>query len=1112
MIQTKATRFLAGALAALMLVVPGGLSASADSEESGSGTTDSWETPSLADLLNTITYEEYLAKNQHTAAGKETITLSGAEILNYNTSLTNAKGVTAVKVNDKDALYLPSEGAVGWTLNNVPAGKYMLKVIYSAVDNEDSKTTSIERTLYINQSVPFYEARFLTLSKSWKDVEDSFQHWEGKPLYRYIKDGQIVYQFTDEDGNVYELGIGESGENKGKMIFNKIGTVDQSKIKGAERYPVYSTDINGNEIKSDKELITIGEVDYPMNPEQKMGIGEIREYIATDSTGYYVDPMQFVLQEGTNTIQLEAQREDMVIYAIELSPVKQYMSYKDYVAYCKKTYGATEIKDGTTVKVQAEYAAATSENTLAPYSDRTSYINEPQDASALLLNSIGGEGGEKWQNVGQWVRYSVTVPKSGFYQVSLRFRQGILEGTFSSRTLRVATASEIAKGEPAKVPFYEAQFLQFNYGDDWQVESLNSGSEDTYLLYLEEGENHLEFEASLGNMADILRQVESAMDTINSVYIKIRMITGTDPDSNVDYGFYRIMPDDIDELQQQRKVLLQVAEDFEKQTGTTGSHAKTLETVATLLERMKKEDKIASNLDNLKENLGTLGTWLQNSKNQPLEIDYVLVGSVGAELPEATDSFWQTIKFEVSQFIRSFTADYNSLGSTEVVDDENVIQVWTTLARDQAQIIRNLINSDFNKNNPGISVELKLVAGGSLLPSILAGVGPDVSMGHGTGDVINWAIRSAIQELNDMEGIEELVGDYDPMKGFSGCHYNATTGEWEGAWFTYAALQPLTLFAEYADESKEPEAILYGLPETQSFSMMFYRADIFKELGIAVPETWDDLIAILPVLQNNNMQVALPSQLGGLNLFLYQMGGDLYADNGQIVSFEDNTTLTAFEYMCEFFSQYRCPYTYDFSNRFRTGEIPLGIMDYTTYTQLSIYATEIKGLWEFVPLPGWQSVDPETGITSIDNTSMAGVSAMIMIKDETRTEEQENHAWTFMKWFVSENTQSEYANELTTLLGTMSKHSTANVNALESLSWTTSEYRNLMSQFENLAAVREYPGGYIIGRYVSFAFLAVYNENADPVDSLQSYVVEINKELTRKRKEFDMKVPADAIE
>ena len=1111
MIQTKMTRLIAGSLAALMLVVPGGLSVSAGSDESESGSTGAWETPSLAELLNTVSYEEYLSKTQHTATATDKVVLSGADLAQFNASLTNAKNVSAVNVNGVEGVYLPSEGAVGWDVEIKTAGKYTIKLTYAAVDNEDSKTTSIERSLYINGEIPFYEARFLTLSKSWADEKESFQQWDGKTLYRYTKNGQIVYRFTDEDGNVYDLDIGKDGEYKNKMIFKKVGTVDPEKIKGAERYPVFSTDINGNEIKSDKTLIVVGEVDYPMDTTQKMGVGETREYIATDSTGYYVDPLQFVFKEGTNTIQLESQREDMVLYSIELCPVESYMSYAEYVEYCKTTYGAVEIKDSTTVKVQAEYTAATSENTLAPYSDRTSYKNEPQDASSLLLNSIGGEGGEKWQNVGQWARYSVTVPKSGFYQVSLRFRQGVLEGTFSSRTLRVATASQIAAGQPATVPFYEAQFLQFNYGDDWQIKALNSGGKETYMLYLEEGENYLEFEASLGNMADILRRVESAMDTINSVYIKIRMITGTDPDSNVDYGFYRIMPDDIDELQNQREVLLQVAEDFQKQTGTTGSHAKTLETVSNLLQRMKKEDKIASNLDNLKENLGTLGTWLQNSKNQPLEVDYILVNAVGSELPRATDTFWQTIKFEVSQFIRSFTADYNSLGSTEVVDEDNVIQVWTTLARDQAQIIRNLINSDFNKNNPGISVELKLVAGGSLLPSILAGVGPDVSMGHGTGDVINWAIRSAIQELNDMPNIEEIVGTYDPYLGFSGGHMNETTGEWEGAWFTYAALQPLTLFAEYEDESKESEAILYGLPETQSFSMMFYRADVFKELGLEVPKTWDDLIAILPVLQTNNMQVALPRELGGLNLFLYQMGGDLYADNGQKISFENNTTLTAFEYMCEFFSQYRCPYQYDFSNRFRTGEIPLGIVDYTTYTQLTIYATEIKGLWEFVPLPGWMTQN-EDGTTTVNNTAMAGVSAMIMIKDETRTKEQEENAWTFMTWFVSENNQSAYANELTTLLGTMSKHSTANVRALESLSWTTNEYKNLMSQFRNLAAVREYPGGYIISRYVSFAFLAVYNSNADPVDSLQSYTVEINKELTRKRKEFNMKVAENAYD
>ena len=120
------------------------------------------------------------------------------------------------------------------------------------------------------------------------------------------------------------------------------------------------------------------------------------------------------------------------------------------------------------------------------------------------------------------------------------------------------------------------------------------------------------------------------------------------------------------------------------------------------------------------------------------------------------------------------------------------------------------------------------------------------------------------------------------------------------------------------------------------------------------------------------------------------------------------------------------------------------------------------------------------------------------------TKEQEENAWTFMKWFVSENNQSAYANELTTLLGTVSKHSTANVRALESLSWTTSEYKNLMDQFTNLSAVREYPGGYIISRYVQFAFLSVYNSNAEPVTELQSYVVDINKELSRKREEYHL--------
>ena len=57
---------------------------------------------------------------------------------------------------------------------------------------------------------------------------------------------------------------------------------------------------------------------------------------------------------------------------------------------------------------------------------------------------------------------------------------------------------------------------------------------------------------------------------------------------------------------------------------------------------------------------------------------------------------------------------------------------------------------------------------------------------------------------------------------------------------------------------------------------------------------------------------------------------------------------------------------------------------------------------------------------------------------------------------------------------------------------------------DHTAAIVAYPGSYILGRYTNFAFLDAYNNHADPVDSLLSYINTINKEITRKRTEFDL--------
>ncbi|HAN21472.1 MAG TPA: hypothetical protein DCP51_07365, partial [Clostridiales bacterium] len=90
------------------------------------------------------------------------------------------------------------------------------------------------------------------------------------------------------------------------------------------------------------------------------------------------------------------------------------------------------------------------------------------------------------------------------------------------------------------------------------------------------------------------------------------------------------------------------------------------------------------------------------------------------------------------------------------------------------------------------------------------------------------------------------------------------------------------------------------------------------------------------------------------------------------------------------------------------------------------------------------------------------------------------------------------------LLGPSAKQNTANLEALENMSWSKDEYDNLRAQFNAVACTPEFPGSYIIGRYAGFAFLNVYNDGIEPVQALLDYINDINSELSRKRNEFGL--------
>lgn len=1033
--KTKFQRLTAFALA-LIMVFGGTLAVSAADSSSAPGTT----TSDIKEILNAISYNDYISNNAAVPKATQSIVLNAFEGWDYVTKNGEKPAADAdgAKVTDEYegrlGLYVPSTGTVTWTTDKITAAaRYNIVIEYYPVVN---KATSIERILMVNGDIPFAEARGLSLSKIWKT---------GEPYYDV--------EVAPEDDLTARI---QEAANNGVEAYRTEKSVD-----GATKYylryvmPELWTEANVSFISSIGARFFTTDMDKNEIRSSLVQAPEWTTYTFEDSNGFMQEPFEVVLapdSEGKVSISLKSVNEPIAISAIRLEAPTQKLTYADYLAqHSGKPEG------NGVLKIEGEYFSNASSQTIYPVSDGTSAITSPTATDRTMLNVVGGD---KWQSAGQWIEYSFSVSESGMYQIVPRFKQSILDGMYTSRMLHIYSSDGYYNG----LPFEEAGQLKFQFSSDWQSGPISDGV-NKFKFYFESGVTYtLRIEVSLGKMGDIVRRVQACLNSINEDYLNILKLTGSNPDELRDYGFSAVMPDTKVDMIIQSNELKAISAELAAEASVKSSMTATLDKVARLLEQMGKyDDEVAKNLEQLKTYIGSLGTWLSDAKTQPLVIDYINVQPEAAELPAAKAGFFKAIIHEIKGFFQSFFRNYDRMGAMSDTTTNDTVEVWLAYGRDQSQVIRELINNDFTPNQK-TPVNLKLVAAGTLLPSILSGQGPDVYIGLAHSDVINYAIRGALESLENMEGYQEARSDFNDSAMF---------------------------LLEIADAQGVMHS--YGLPETQSFNMMFVREDILAELNIEIPKTWDDVKEVIPVLQANNMQIGMHNDS---SIFLYQSGGELFADDGMRVNLDSNVALEAFTTMCDLFTMYSFPYQYDFANRFRTGEMPIGFTGYTTtYNQLKVFATEIEGLWSFYPMPGYSD---EHG--NINNVSVSQVTAVVMI---TGCENKEG-AWNFMRWYVDDTCQINYSNEMVAILGPSAKQASANGSALESMPWTADEYEQLSYQFNNLAAIPAYPGSYIIARYTQFAFLEAYNDNKDPAKALESYVKLINKEITRKREEFGL--------
>ena len=205
--------------------------------------------------------------------------------------------------------------------------------------------------------------------------------------------------------------------------------------------------------------------------------------------------------------------------------------------------------------------------------------------------------------------------------------------------------------------------------------------------------------------------------------------------------------------------------------------------------------------------------------------------------------------------------------------------------------------------------------------------------------------------------------------------------------------------------------------------------------------------------------------------------------------------MKAFQQWTEFYSSYGLPVEYDLANRFRSGEMPIAVADYTFYNTLMAFAPEIRNCWEFTSVPGTAQEDGSIDI-SVPNTVMASVILAGSDKKEA--------AWKFLKWWTDSETQVAFARGLESIMGETARYPVANKEAMEQLPWTNKHYKALVHQWENVKGIPEVAGGYFTGRHVDNAFREVYNNHMDARETLLDYIRVINTEITSKRQEFGM--------
>lgn len=759
-------------------------------------------------------------------------------------------------------------------------------------------------------------------------------------------------------------------------------------------------------------------------------------------------PVMVYLEAGRHSLSLEITKESLYLGSIYLKRFTGLPTYAEYLSVLPPADA-----DRVMIELEAELPAYKNDTTIRPINSRSLAVS-PYETYRLLLNTLGGES---WQRSGGTVFYRFSVPQDGYYHITLRALQNTKNNFTVFRRIWI----------DGEVPFAELNEVAFPYEAEWQNVTL--GGEQPYRIYLTRGEHVLGIEATHSPYGRAIENIQWELRQINQLSLEIKRLTGNQVDRYKEWVLSDYIPNIrerllgiLDNLREDKELLERLNQGRASQEILAYQIA--MDNLAFLAEDV---DKIPLYMGRLSEGSSSAAqrlSILQTSlESQPLVLDRIFIHTADMAPPpvrvDPLESFLESLR----RFYHSFRPDpYYTPGRAH---DE--LEVWVNRPRQYVDLLQTLADQHFTPQS-GIRVKFAIMPDESkLVLANAAGIQPDVALGVSTHIPYELAIRNALYDLRSFEDFDSFIRIYSP-----------------GALLSYIINDSV-----------------YAIPETQDFWVTFYRRDILDSLGLPVPQTWDEVLEILPELQRYGLNYNTPLSSGSgfkgylaTAPFLFNFGSQLYSPDGFSSGLASEEAIRAVFFMAECFTIYGMPLTTSsFYESFRQGSLPIGISNFETYLKLTTAAPEIRGLWGIDLYPATVLPDGRQ-----NRYATGSAQASILFKATDQPEE----AWQFLKWWMSTETQVEFQQQLILNYGIEYLWNSANLEAFQYLPIPDEHKAVILEQWQWLQEPVKLPGSYMQERELSNAWNRIVFDGVNPRVAIDTAVLTINREITRKMEEF----------